>query len=1100
MAIHSINNIQNSSDYQNKEKQYILESLANLGQRYSVKGDSIKIGELSLYNFFTDKGVNINAIPNLDKLVCVINKVDDAYSLSLVYNYDITNNEIINPVSLSDSSKVDFIESLTGSDASIKYDSIHFKVTDSYYEYYCKQTYGIRNKLNYLIERVNKFDNSLSYGLRVYNGHNIQGFENYYFILELIQDYSDKEKYLLNVYLSNNTIDTYVNEDEFWFTNDNNSGFLENYDIDNTANNIDILSIYMSKIMSGEISFDGKNFEGYNLNDFESEFNGISTLLYDFIYDLKLLYLEAKEKYSIDTYGDINSIYKQILISLFEKIVFESSNSTTPDKIYIPFVINGESDPDTCEYYSIKYAYNSNSKNDIYFSNQDIQVKYVSENLDSDWFELNIDLFRDCIICYTEGSDRVIFFNFEVDKDEDNEDLTVGINTSVKSILPYIDENGYWILNGVPTGVYGVGKDAGNPNIIIVESKRVDNSIDYNILAGAKKEELLETLSWESKPAYIEPLEKINLDSLSFKSEFDYFIVDFAIPNLLLLPEKTKANTLEHLSNSIIINIADLSCVELNEYNSTNNLNYTKDDIYEIYGNYGVITTIWVYDSEKKEYVYLKKKNNPIAAADFNYISNINNLIQYSVKNVEPIHPDNYEFTYLVFDSTYATLKNNEAESKSYIYPNIINKLSSQYNIPNYNNDLNFTFRYNDIIFKSDKNRKIDSLSQSGNLRYFNTTYNSSSNGNTNIVTNSLYTYYSQSTGMTGRFEEYIPNYNIPSLDLGEVLTRNETLLNRLNILSFDKYGTAYLSYIGTSVEDEKNIFKVGTSNTNVNIGTDTLMFNEDKNKFVKQNQIDVEFDDIKLKGKTNVDNTLYVKDDITTNGVVWTNISSSIKNNSVVSNTSYNTTVFTPSSRYIYEVNENLNTSDGIVNIETGNYHTISKYVENNLSNLLTYNLYKWCTERNKLYTICTTLDMNTEHYMYFSDGIYIPELLYQIGLSEYVVKYNSQISTSNIDITSNMEIVKMNNSPIILLSTATNLYPDKFIYNYRRDIDREANPTKAVHTENISNFTYSIFTGNPLKITYYIGMGKLHLHVEELYGNGKLNTTSRLVKEYFD
>ena len=1097
MAIHSINNIQNSSDYQNKENKYILESLANLGQRYSVKGDSIKIGELSLYNFFTDKGVNINAIPNLDKLVCVINKVDDAYSLSLVYDYDITNNEIINPISLSDSSKIDFIESLNGSDISIKYNSIHFKVTDAYYEYYCKQTFGVKNKLNYLIERVNKFDNTLKYGLRIYNGHGIQGYENSYIILELIQDSFNKESYLLNVYLKNT--DDIVNEDEFWFTNDNNTGFLENHDIDNP--NFEAIGINNPTIY-GSISFDGKNFEGYNLNDFESEFNGISTLLYDFIYDLKLLYLEAKEKYSVDTYGDINSIYKQILISLFEKIVFESSTSTAVDKIYIPFVINGESNPDLCEYYSIKYAYNSNSQNDIYFSNQDIQVKYVSAKLDSDWFELNIDLYRDCIICHTEGSDRVIFFNFEVDKDEDNEDLTVGINTSVKSILPYIDENGYWVLNGISTGVSGIGKDAGNPNIIIVESKRVDNSIDYNILAGAKKEELLETLSWESKPAYIEPLEKINLDSLSFKSEFDYFIVDYAIPNLLLLPEKTKQNTLEHLSNSIIINIADLSCVELNEYNSTNNLNYTKDDIYEIYGNYGVITTIWVYDSEKKEYVYLKKKNNPIAAADFNYISNINNLIQYAVKNVEPIHPDNYEFTYLVFDSTYATLKNNEAEAKSYIYPNIINKLSSQYNIPNYNNDLNFTFRYNDTIFKSDKNRKIDSISQSGNLRYFNTTYNDPQNNNTNIVTNSLYSYYDSENGTSNRYEEYVPNYNIPSLDLSEVLTRNETLLNRLNILSFDKYGTSYLSYIGTSVEDTKNILKVGTSNTNVNIGTDTMVFNEDRSKFVKQNELSIEFDDIRLTGRTDIENTLYVKDNITTNGVVWTNIGSSIRTNSVISNTSYNTTVFTPSSRYIYELNDNYNISEGIVNIETGNYHTVSKYVKNNLSNLLSYDLYNWCTERNKLYTICTTLDMNTEHYMYFSDGIYIPELLYQIGLSNYVINLEAtdKITTANIDITSNMEIIKLNDSPILLLSTATNLYPDKFMYNYRRDINTEEYPTAAVHTENISNFTYSIFTGNPLKITYYIGMGKLHLHVEELYGNGKLNTTSRLVKEYFD
>ena len=72
-------------------------------------------------------------------------------------------------------------------------------------------------------------------------------------------------------------------------------------------------------------------------------------------------------------------------------------------------------------------------------------------------------------------------------------------------------------------------------------------------------------------------------------------------------------------------------------------------------------------------------------------------------------------------------------------------------------------------------------------------------------------------------------------------LTRNETLLNRLNILSFDSKGTSYLSYIGTSFEDAKNILKIGTSVSNINMGSDTLLYENDRNTFSTQSDLHIE-------------------------------------------------------------------------------------------------------------------------------------------------------------------------------------------------------------------------------------------------------------------
>ena len=1103
MAIRNINNIQNHEDFKNVENKYILESLANLGQRYGIKGDGVKNGTLSLYNFFHDKGiVNIDSIN--DKII-VLKKsqdIEDSYSLYLV-NKDEISLPVSSVISLDDKSKEDFIESIDGADISIKYNSIHFKVTDSYYEYFCKQTFNTKNKVSYILERVNKNTNTLEYGLRIYRGHGIEAYKNLYLITELILQDSDTELYTLNIYSSiidTSHFESSEDEDAYWLYNEGD-GFLESIDIDSNRNSI--ISEYTINLRSGNINYNNIEFSGSNLNDFETYFPGIHTLLYNYTYDIKLLYTEAKEKYSTNTYGDVNSIYSQILISLFNKITELSSTGEAPTEIYIPLTLSDTDTPNT-EYFGIRYMCNSNSENEIYFSTQDIQVKYVYETLDSDWFDLNINSSRDYIVVHTDKSDRVSFFNFEVKKDDDNPDLTVGINTSLKSTLPYIDENGFWVLNDVPTTIYARGKNAGNPNIIIVESRR-DNvdGIKHTIIAGANKENILDKLSWEKSIAYIEPLEKINLDTLTFKTEYDYFILDTAIPNLDKIDERNKSEYLSLLENAIIINICDISCIEVNNNYSTNNINYKLDDLYNIYGTNGIITTIWRVNEETGLFDYIRKRENPIAAVDFNYISNINNLIQYVVKNTEPVHPDNYYFSYLVFDSTYSTLKNNTSETKTYIYPNIINKISSQYNVTNYNNDLNFTPKFNDLIIRSNNDKVIDSLNQSGNLRYFNTTYNTAGNDNANIVTNSLYVYYNEN-GQLSRYNEYIPNYNVPSLDLSEVLTRNETLVNRLNIISFDRFGTAYLSYIGTSFENDKNVFRLGTSNTNINMGTDTLIYSTERDKFETQNQISVEFDKIKMEGDTDIDKNLYVKNNIVSNGVIWNKVDSNLYTNEIISNTSYYTTVFTPSSRYIYEISDNISdskTKSGIVRfVKEELLQTESSKLDT--QTLLSYSVYKYSIDRNKLYTINTIYNSNINNVLlYFGDGIYIPALLDKIGLGSYV-SINSdytKISTSTIEITSNMDVVKHNNSPILLLSTATNLYPDKYIYTRRNYYDSTIEQNVDNQVQCITNFTYSIFTGNPLKITYYIGASRLHLNIEEIYSKDKIMSDERVKLEYF-
>ena len=81
-------------------------------------------------------------------------------------------------------------------------------------------------------------------------------------------------------------------------------------------------------------------------------------------------------------------------------------------------------------------------------------------------------------------------------------------------------------------------------------------------------------------------------------------------------------------------------------------------------------------------------------------------------------------------------------------------------------------------------------------------------------------------------------------------------------------------------------------------------------------------------------------------------------------------------------------------------------------------------------------------------------------------------------------MEVITVNDSPIILLSSSTNLYPDKYLYTPGSD--------------RVTNFTYTMFTSNPMKITYYAVGRKLYLNVEELYGGSKYVTSKKLKHKY--
>ena len=1087
MAVQSINTLQNSDNYNQIAKEYILESLANLGQRYNVKGDSIGVKSIPL-------GTTLFGNIQLDNKILVIDKQDNEHIFYLteqLSNGTWNLNGRVETINDSDNDIPDNGRIVLPYNPSINYTNPKFEINGNYHKIIIRQDYATAvNKTNFILERYDSNTGSIVDGVRIFKRHfNDDTYKKYYLLVHIKS--VGGNAYDINMYLSNNEIKDYSDTEIY--------EFIEGLDLDNLVIS-DVFSPFgWPNPTTGTLDENNRINCSENLDLFSSDDQDIlqNSILYSFTEDLTNIYPYLKSLWSSSKFGSEKASLISILSKLYDSIItFDNSNSSD-SKIYIPLVRKYiENEEEHIEPYSITCVYNSSNENEIYFAGKEIEVRYVNEKVDDTWMNRNFSDHRGTIICHTEKPSRVSLFHFE--SIIDSEDNLMGVHAYNISTLPYINENGYWVINEVLTNIKATGKDAGNPNIIIIETTDTNGGVE--IKAGAKKE-LLKDLEWKGVSAKIEPLEKINLNNLTYNTEFDYIEFTCSVPDLHMNDEnsdliKNETELVDQLTNALIINITPISCINYE------NSKYTEEEIENLYGKYGIITTIWTFNDETNEFEYLKKSDSKTLAADFNYISNINNLIQYAVGNIELLHPDNFEYTQIVFDRILTSLKNNSSNTKVYIYPNIVNKLAKEYNSANYNNDVNFTFKANNYVQRSNNDRNIDSLSQSGDEKFFNTKYNLSDTNSTNIVTNSLYVY--NGGGSVTRYNEYIPNYDVPSLDLGEVLTRNETLLNRLNILSFDVNGTAYLSYIGTSFENEKNILTIGTSNMNINMGTDTLISKSERNLFEEQNKLEINFEEIEIGSSdeyasTTVKSKLIVNEDIYSDKNIWNR--NNVDINSVISNSKniYYTGIITPTSRYIYELEDKYSDTCGLVELNSPNINIADS--ESNLGELIQYNLYSWAEKKNKLYAIVTTPEYymihNQNNYsfdykIYFSDGIYIPVLLSQIGLDRFILNTNSKIDMRNVNITSNMEIIKVNNSPLLLLSSSTNLYPDKYIYERRNSVGDG-------YFETVSNFTYSLFTANPIKITYYITGEKLNIHMEELYAKNKFVTTRKVKQNYF-
>lgn len=941
--IENINLMQNEKDlaWDKYSEEYVIQALANLGQRVGIKGDGISYKSftfndiLTSHQFFSsDEYIGyIEYISNTEEIT------DDRPLSKFKANFGIA--------------KKSDLDNITNIDTSISINDILYFPNDLSFtipingvEKYSKNsicsndgkelTFILAGKFigyedsdeDNTVLLYYKFDiasNRLKYLAKIFKFYEEADKSKYYCLITVKNNsynenvLSDKYSMSINI-LNTSNIDSSYNiikdnfSDLFKYSNYNdpskipfnilNSDFIDIDKLEQYNDNINInydSNSPVAIILNSDIYCANNGYPTNNVSlVFDTDSNQLmcqDTLTYNNIielyaneYKLNLdeelyfinentnkLYYNIFQYYNEKFYLNNRSAFvKRILSKLYEKVSEYTYGNAS--RLYVP--LN----------YEFHYICNNNNELQIYYSNN-IYVTFIDiDKLDlEEFWQNNSNLIYDYKIV-----DKVKTYNFEVNYNKHIEDLINTINIKEIYTMPYINASNNWSINDTDSKIQAVGKDAGNPNIIVIYNNDKENLTDsYKVLNAVSNKKYIIGADYE--------LKWFNVNNALFDNIFDVDIKCCAY-----IPVINQIN-FEYFKNSMIIGISDLRCLDNEDY------------IYNYKGSY--IITLWTIeevDTDKYEFKCITHENQDYALALGSTVNLLNETNDSSVGNLndqdlillKSIINTVAQERLAIDNNNWLILKNKQAEEYSSNTTDM------------YKNDLNAVVQYNDsVILKANhivhsQNKKyidnISSLSITNSLypKYLITTSKVVNNefitklkkvNNSNIgklresrvivngsqITNIESLIEELRVGLieekelqnisieeanitTSRYNEYVFNSNIPTIDLKEVFNRNVNVLNRVNIVSLDHNGQPYNSYIGTSFnESNKNVLHIGTSKTNINVGTETLLNEIDKSKFNVHDTISIDFDNIRLNSSN-----VYSKNNIikqySNNGIIY--------------------------------------------------------------------------------------------------------------------------------------------------------------------------------------------------------------------------------------
>lgn len=955
--IKNVNLLQNPIEYDKYIEEYLIQALANLGQRIGIKGDGISyhyftFGDLlgdsmSYYNTPRLGYIQYTKSTNSDKYTAVFGVCeydpktgmtyghsDGKLSESLDINdvlyfpndlsFDITLGGIEkyakNSICINDGNDLTFmlVGKLIGTNDDEDLNSVlyyyKFDINSNLLKFGAKIYYDSSDDNGdwfHLMTVVNKTykgnnykDNSLSdeyeMSFHIFNAKTLQELDN----ASQTTDHKYYNSFLSSFKFSNykssneipfsliraeyndiNELLSYSDEESYHFSTNSPIALILNY-LPNSLYDTSKIDLIYNSNKNEFFTIDSDKFEnivsmfnveyGINLNEDIYQLNEDCNNLY---YNIFSYY---NEKYYLETRV---GFIKRILSKLYERI--SDYNYAKETFLYIPLD------------YQFHYICNSNDSMYIYYSTN-TYVTFVNLNSinTSNFWDNNTNLIFD----YDNDIGKVKTYNFEINYNRNNEKLINSVVIKDIFTMPYINANSNWSINDTDTKIQAVGKDAGNPNIILIYNK------DKQELGLDKSFYLLNAIS-NSKEIKGATYNKIpfNINPALFENTYTINIQGYAY-----IPEITK-NNFEYFKNSIIVSISDLECLS--------------DTTYKIYYKGSYILTMWhltEVSNNKYEFKCINHIDTNYALALGSTVNLINATSDESVENLND--QDLILLKAIITELGQQRLSINENN-----WMIIKNKQSEEYtatndNVGQYLNDLNGVVQYNDTvklnnnhIQHSQTNKYISSLN---NLKTTNSIYPKYYKSQTTVSTTkseiikelrnvgtligsqriskvyvdgatvqnvesliqSIEKNYAEQEKIIEHtiqieqveksqynYNEFVFNENVPSLDFGEVFNRNFNVLNRVNVVSLDTNGKIYNAYIGTSYDEQnKATLHIGTTNTNINVGSETLIDDLEKTNFNTHNNISIDFDNIIL----NASKQLIAKQNIlyqpTINGVTY--------------------------------------------------------------------------------------------------------------------------------------------------------------------------------------------------------------------------------------
>lgn len=928
--IKNVNLLQNPIEYDKYVEEYLIQALANLGQRMGIKGDGISyqhftfgdiIGESTSYYGTPTLGyIQYKKSVESGKYVAVFGTCEYNKDSGVIYNYN------------------QFFESLDVNDVLYFPNDLSFDIILGGIEKYAKNSICINdgNDLTFMLvgkmmgtnddEDLNsvlyyyKFDinsNLLKFGAKIYYDNTDDNGDWFHLMTITNKTYKSNgykesalsDEYEMNFYIFNAKtlkelnieyynsflatfkFSNYKNTNEIPFSliraeyNDINE--LLSYNDDESyhfaANSpISLILNYLPNSLYDkstiDIVYNSSNNEFFSINSaefetivssFNAEYNiNLNEDIYQLNEDCNNLYYNIfnyyNEKYYLETRA---GFIKRILSKLYEKACIKS-NDNKPDFsketfLYIPLD------------YQFHYICNSNDSMYIYYSTN-TYINYVNlkiTNTSNHFWENNTNLIFD----YDDDIGKVKTYNFEINYNRYNEKLINSVIIKDIFTMPYINAENNWSINDTNTTIKAIGKDAGNPNIILIYNKDKENRKEsYYLLNAISNYEKIKGAKFDKKPFNVHPA--------LFENTYTINIQCYAY-----IPEIDK-NNFEYFRNSIILSISDLECLS--------------DTSYKTYYKGSYILTMWrVVETSNNTYEFqcINQIDSDYALALGSTVNLINATNDETVGNLndqdlillKAIITQLGQERLAVNENNWMIIKNKQSEEYSTINDNI----------GQYLNDLNGIIQYNDTV-KLNSNHVTYSqtnkyLSSLDNIKTTNSLYpkyyksqSTVSTSKTEIIkelknigtfigserTSKVYVDGSKVQNVESliqtiereyaeqenviehqiqieqvekskyNYNEFIFNENVPTLDFGEIFNRNFNVLNRLNVVSLDQTGKIYNAYIGTSYDEQnKGTLHIGSTNTNINIGTETLLDELEKTKFNTHNTVSIDFNNIIL-------------------------------------------------------------------------------------------------------------------------------------------------------------------------------------------------------------------------------------------------------------